>query len=416
MERIIAPKGTRDICYPEIRQWQRLEEQIRRFFSTYGYQEIRTPIFEHSELFSRGIGDETEVVLKEMYTFRDKGDRSLTLRPENTASVVRAAIEGQLFNTLFPLRFLYIGPMFRYDKPQKGRYRQFHQFGVEIFGEDHPFTDAEVIESAYRFLVDLGIQNTELLINSVGCPACRPAYLEALRTAAQPHEAQYCGDCRRKIQNNPLRIFDCKVSGCRELAQGLPLLSDHLCDACRSHHDQVKVGLDGLKVPYREDAMLVRGLDYYQKTAFEITSGHLGAQNALLGGGRYNGLIRQLGGGDVAGIGFAAGMERVLLHMPSQNEAVERPYYVAYQSPGEMDAALALAQELRVQGFPVLIDYGVKGLGKLLKRADRAGARLALILGEEEIAQGKVSIKIMADQKQVQIERKELVSWLKEQN
>jgi histidyl-tRNA synthetase len=416
MEKIIAPKGTRDICYPEIRQWQRLEERIRRFFAGYGYQEIRTPVFEHSELFSRGIGDETEVVLKEMYTFRDKGERSLTLRPENTASVVRAAIEGQLFNTLYPLRFLYIGPMFRYDKPQKGRYRQFHQFGVEIFGEDHPLTDAEVIESASRFLADLGIQNTELLINSVGCPACRPAYLEALRAAALPHEAAYCADCRRKIQNNPLRIFDCKVPGCRELAQELPLLSAHLCDDCRDHHRQVRLGLDQLGVPHREDPMLVRGLDYYQKTAFEITSNHLGAQNALLGGGRYNGLIRQLGGGEVAGIGFAAGIERVLLHMPPQAEETSSVIYVAYQSLGEMNAAMQLAQELRTQGFPVLIDYGVKGLGKLLKKADRAGAAMALILGEEEIAQGKVMVKMMAEQTQKQIERKELVSWLKEQN
>lgn len=416
MEKINAPKGTKDIYYPDIIRWQRLEERIRSFFAGYGYQEIRTPVFEHSELFCRGIGDETEVVQKEMYSFTDKGGRSLTLRPENTASVVRAAIECQLFNSLSPLRFLYIGPMFRYDKPQKGRYRQFHQFGVEIFAEDHPLIDAELIESAQRFLLELGIGGVELLINSVGCPACRPAYLEALRAAAEPQRPGFCGDCQRKIDKNPLRIFDCKVPGCRELAQGLPLLGAYLCDECRDHHEQLKTGLNQLAVPYREDAMLVRGLDYYQKTAFEITSNQLGAQNALLGGGRYNGLIRQLGGGDVSGIGFAAGMERVLLHMPEVETERERVVYVAYQSLQEMPAAMKLAQELRRHGLRVLIDYGVKGLGKLLKRADRSGAQLSVILGEEEIAKGLVTVKNMLEQTQKQIERKELVSWLKEQN
>ncbi len=416
MEKIIAPKGTKDIYYPDILQWQTLEERIRRFFASYGYREIRTPVFEHSELFTRSIGDETEVVQKEMYTFTDKGGRSLTLRPENTASVVRAAIEGQLFNALSPLRFLYIGPMFRYDKPQKGRYRQFHQFGVEIFGEDHPFTDTEVIESACRFLDSLGIRDTELLINSVGCPACRPVYLDKLRQAAEAHREEFCGDCQRKIDKNPLRIFDCKVPGCRELAGNLPLLGDDLCDECRDHHEQVKSGLDSLGVSYREDPMLVRGLDYYQKTAFEITGSHQGAQNALLGGGRYNGLIRQLGGGDVSGIGFAAGMERLLLHMPLSGNMEGKVVYIAYQSPEQMSESMGLARDLRAEGFTVLSEYGVKGLKKLMKRADRAGASLALILGEEEIAAGRVTVKIMSDQKQVQIDRKELVSWLREQN
>lgn len=416
MEKIIAPKGTRDIYYPDIVHWQALEEKIRGFFSGYGYQEIRTPIFESSELFSRGIGDETEVVQKEMYTFSDKAGRSLTLRPENTASVVRAAIEGQLFNSLSPLRFLYIGPMFRYDKPQKGRYRQFHQFGVEIFAEDHPLTDAELIESAHRFLTELGITGVELLINSVGCPVCRPAYLDALRQAALPHKDGFCMDCRRKIDSNPLRIFDCKVPSCRELAGDLPLLSGQLCGECREHHEQVRYGLETLSVPYREDAMLVRGLDYYQKTAFEITSTHLGAQNALLGGGRYNGLIRQLGGGDVSGIGFAAGMERVLLHMNLQEKPAFQRLYLAYQSHEQMGAALSLARDLRARGFEVLCEYGVKGLKKHLKRADRSGASWAVILGEEELARDLVTVKVMADQTQVQIDRKELFSWLQKQN
>lgn len=416
MEKIIAPKGTKDIFHPDILQWRNLEERILGFFSSYGYREIRTPLFEHSELFSRSIGDETEVVQKEMYTFVDKGGRSLTLRPENTASVVRAAIENQLFNRLSPLRFLYIGPMFRYDKPQKGRYRQFHQFGVEIFGEDHPFLDAELIESAHRFLTTLGIRNTELLINSVGCPVCRPLYLDRLRQAAEGHRPDFCADCQRKIDKNPLRIFDCKVPGCRELARELPLLGEELCDECREHHEGVKSGLDSLGVSYREDPMLVRGLDYYQRTAFEIVGGHEGAQNALLGGGRYNGLIRELGGGDVSGIGFAAGMERLLLHMPGNEQREEKGIYIAYQSLEQMPETLKMARELREEGFTVLSEYGVKGLKKLMKRADRAAAAITLILGEEEIAAGRVTVKSMSDQKQSQIERKELLPWLRKQN
>ena len=282
--KINAPKGTKDIFFPEVDKWQYVEQEIREFFSQFLYKEIRTPIFEHSELFQRGIGSETEVVQKEMYTFIDKGDRSVTLRPENTASVVRAAIEHNLFNTLFPLRFFYIGPMFRYEKPQKGRQRQFHQMGIEVFGDEGPGVDAEVIYGAFKFLERLNIKDIRLLINSVGCSDCRPGYIKKLEAEAERHHDSLCADCQRKIHTNPLRIFDCKNPKCIEVSERFPKITDHLCEECGTHFRGVRESLDLLEVEYTLNPRMVRGLDYYTKTAFEITSGQLGAQDSVLGG------------------------------------------------------------------------------------------------------------------------------------
>ncbi|MFH2107961.1 MAG: histidine--tRNA ligase [Chrysiogenia bacterium] len=413
MNEIKAPKGTRDIFAPEIQKWHDLENAIHAYYKKFLYQEIRTPIFEHSELFSRGIGSETEIVQKEMYTFSDKSDRSLTLRPENTASVVRAAIENNLFDTLSPLRFYYIGSMFRYDKPQKGRYRQFQQFGVEVFADDSPQVDAEVMFSAVDFLKKIGIEAMQLELNSVGCPQCRPDYLLVLRKAARAQESRLCSDCRRKVDGNPLRIFDCKLPACAEVAASLPLISDHLCGECRDHFAAVRETLSWMNVSFQLNPRLVRGLDYYTKTAFEITSGQLGAQNALLGGGRYNNLIRELGGPDMAAIGFAAGMERIILHLERLEPARPKIIFVAYEDQQWLAHAVQMAQVLREEGYPVYLDYQGKNLKKQFKKADRVAAAFTLILAENEIQSSSVSIKNMANQEQIKISLKELNEWLK---
>jgi histidyl-tRNA synthetase len=413
MNEIKAPKGTRDIFAPEIQKWHFLENAIHAYYKKFLYQEIRTPIFEHSELFSRGIGSETEVVQKEMYTFTDKSDRSLTLRPENTASVVRAAIENNLFENLVPLRFYYIGPMFRYDKPQKGRYRQFQQFGVEVFADDSPQVDAEVVFSAVDFLKKLKIENIRLDLNSVGCPQCRPAYLEILKKAARAAEGALCADCRRKIDGNPLRIFDCKLPACIEAADRFPLIGDHLCADCREHFAAVRETLSWMNVPFQLNPRLVRGLDYYTKTAFEVTSSQLGAQNALLGGGRYNNLIKELGGPDMAGIGFAAGMERIILHLEHLELSGRKTLFVAYGDPQWLPHAVQLAEVLREEGYPVYLDYQGKNLKKQFKKADRIAATFTLVLAEDEIQSNSVSVKNMATQEQIKISLKDLNAWLK---
>ena len=413
MNAIKAPKGTRDIFPPEIQKWQFLENAIHAYYQKFLYREIRTPIFEHSELFSRGIGSETEVVQKEMYTFTDKSDRSLTLRPENTASVVRAAIENNLFETLAPLRFYYIGPMFRYDKPQKGRYRQFQQFGVEVFADDTPQVDAEVIFSAVDFLKKLLIADIQLELNSVGCPQCRPSYLEVLRKAARAEESRLCADCRRKIDGNPLRIFDCKQHACTEITRRFPVIGDHLCAECRDHFAAVRKTLSWMNVSFQLNPRLVRGLDYYTKTAFEVTSGQLGAQNALLGGGRYNNLIKELGGPDMAGIGFAAGMERIILHLENLALPKAKSLFVAYGDSQWLAHAVQLAQVLREEGYPVYVDYQGKNLKKQFKKADKIAAAFTLVLAEDEIKSGSVSVKNMASQEQIKISLKDLNEWLK---
>lgn len=413
MSDIKAPKGTRDIFAPEIYKWQYLESAIRAYYGKYLYQEIRTPVFEHSELFSRGIGSETEVVQKEMYTFKDKAGRSLTLRPENTASVVRAAIENNLFETMTPLRFYYIGPMFRYDKPQKGRYRQFQQFGIEVFADDSPQVDAEVIFAAVDFLNKLGIEQVRLEVNSVGCPKCRPAYLQRLRQAAQAEADRLCDDCRRKIDTNPLRIFDCKQHACSGIAMSFPVIGDHLCAECGDHFAAVREALSWMNVPFLLNPRLVRGLDYYTKTAFEVTSGQLGAQNALLGGGRYDSLIRELGGPDTAAIGFAAGMERIILHLEQLEAPRPRTLFVACGDLKWLAHAMQLAQVLREEGYPVYLDFQGKNLKKQFKKADRIAAAFTLVLAEDEIRNDTVSVKNMTSQEQVKIPLKELNAWLK---
>lgn len=413
MSRISAPKGTRDIFLPDILSWHFLEDGIRDYYERFLYSEIRTPIFEHSDLFQRGIGGDTEVVQKEMYTFVDKANRSLTLRPENTASVVRACLENNLFNTVSPLRFYYIGPMFRYDKPQKGRFRQFHQFGIEVFDDDSPEVDAEVIYSAVRFLEYIGIKDTNLLLNSVGCLQCRPGYLRELAIAAAGNRESLCSDCQRKINSNPLRIFDCKNENCQQLAADLPKITDFLCGECYSHFSAVKLALAEIGITYVLDPLLVRGLDYYTKTAFEITSSQLGAQDSLLGGGRYNDLVKELGGPDMPGIGFAAGMERIILHLGEQLKAQKKVLVVVYQSADVKSHAIRLSFRLREAGYNAYLDYRSRNLKKQFKMADRLGADYTFIIGENELQSGKITLKDMSAQTQIQIVEKDLIEWLK---
>lgn len=414
MSKLNAPKGTKDIYSPEVEKWQYFEDQVRKYFKLYHYSEIRTPVFERSELFSRGIGSETEVVQKEMYTFEDKAGRSMTLRPENTASVVRALIEHNLMNELFPHRFFYIGPMFRYDKPQKGRYRQFHQFGVEVFGDNSPYVDAEVIFSALDFLESLGITGMELDINSVGCSNCRPDYLKKLSEAAEKEKNDFCGDCQRKIGTNPLRIFDCKVESCIVLAHQLPRITDHLCEECNTHYGEVKENLNLLGVRFNENTKLVRGLDYYTKTAFEITSSHLGAQNAILGGGRYNNLVKELGGQDLPGIGFSGGIERILLNMETIPADDTKQLFIAWQGEEAMAGAFKLSNELRKKGYPIFQDYSTKKLSKQLQKGIKINTDFALILAEDELKNNEISIKNIETREQITIKREELDQWLKE--
>lgn len=398
-------KGTRDILPEEVGKWQFVEDTARRIFARYGFREIRTPVFESTDLFARGIGEGTDIVSKEMYTFVDRGGRSLTLRPENTAPVVRSAIEHQLFQRVDGARLYYVGPMFRYERPQKGRMRQFHQIGVEVFGSEEPTVDAEVIEMAMSFLFGLGIAQPDLAVNSVGCQECREVFRGKFREFLSPLTDKLCQDCQRRFQENPLRILDCK-KGCTELTRSAPTLLDTLDPDCRAHFDRVLSYLNLLGIGYRVEPKLVRGLDYYTRTTFEILGGSLGAQNALLGGGRYDGLVRELGGPPVAGLGFASGLERLILSIPEEMpKSLRAPdLYVATRGEAAVEQALPLIRDLRHRGFWVEMDPSPsRSLKAQSRRAGNLGARYLLFLGENELAQGIFTVKNMESGKQMEL-------------
>ncbi|MEN6559191.1 MAG: histidine--tRNA ligase [Acidobacteriota bacterium] len=409
---LAAVKGTRDILPGEVEKWQALEALARTTFELYGFRELRAPVFEATELFEKGSGATSDVVTKEMYTFVDKGGRSLTLRPEYTPSVVRAIVEHRLDLEGAPLRFYFMGPMFRYDKPQKGRYRQFHQVDIEVFGEKDAAVDAEIIEMAHALLRKLGVAGTETLVNSVGCRACRPAYSAALREAAAKRKSELCPDCQRKAETNPLRIFDCKIEACREIAASFPSIQDYLCEECREHFRKLLACLDALKIPYKVDPRLVRGLDYYTKTTFEIVSAGLGAQNALLGGGRYDDMMKDFGGPDICGTGFAMGIERVL--SMAQIAAPKRKLvYLAYLGDEAKMAGLELARWLRANGVECLVEYKDRGMKAHFGRANKLGADWVLIVGENEMKSGRFALKDMATGRQVDGPREELLALLR---
>jgi histidyl-tRNA synthetase len=392
---IQAVKGTKDLLPDEIAAWHRIEGTARALFALYGYREIRTPIFEPTELFARGIGQETDIVSKEMYTFEDRDGGSLTLRPEATAGTVRAVIEHNLMNTDPALKVYTLGPMFRRERPQKGRYRQFHQVNVEVFGVTSPSIDVEVVEMALAYLEGCGLTQYELVLNSVGDAKCRPAYVETLRTALRGQKDKLCADCQRRTETNPLRVLDCKVPQDQPVIESLPRISDHLCDECRAHFAQVRRELELLGIPYRLSHRLVRGLDYYVRTTFEVLSGELGAQNSVLGGGRYDGLVKELGGPDIPGIGFALGMERLVMLIPPVPVAARCEVFLAPLVPEGRDFALRLQRQLRKAGVSAMTDHEGRGLKSQMKRADKLGARFVAILGEDEMAKARWTIRDM---------------------
>ena len=410
---LAAVKGTKDILPGEAEKWQALERLARETFELYGYRELRAPVFEATELFEKGTGSTSDVVTKEMYTFTDKAGRSLTLRPEYTPSVVRAIVEHRLDLQPEPMRYYYMGPMFRYDKPQKGRFRQFHQVDIEVFGEKDAAVDAEIIEMADSLLHKLGIAGTETLVNSVGCRKCRPAYSAALRAAAGKRRADLCADCQRKAETNPLRIFDCKVEACQAVARSFPLIQSYLCAECRDHFGKLLACLDFYKIPYRVEPRLVRGLDYYTKTTFEIVAAGLGAQNSILGGGRYDDMMKDFGGPDICGTGFAMGMERVLsvarLALPKR-----KSLYLAYLGDEPRRTGMELARYFRANGVECLVEFKDRGMKAHFGRANKLQAAWVLIVGEDEMRKGRFGLKEMGTGRQVDGTREELLALLRE--
>ncbi|MGI9860155.1 histidine--tRNA ligase [Moorella naiadis] len=391
------PRGTEDILPEEMDRWYLLEATAREVSRLYGYQEIRTPIFEHTELFNRGVGATSDIVEKEMYTFTDRGQRSLTLRPEGTAPVVRAFVEHSLEARGLPVKLFYLGPMFRYGRPQAGRLRQFHQFGVEAFGSQDPALDAEVIALAMDFYRRLELENLELHLNSVGCPNCRLAHREQLQAYLRPRREELCPTCQGRFERNPLRIFDCKSPACQEIIAGAPTVAAALCPDCAVHFQRVQGYLQALGIPFILDEHLVRGLDYYTNTAFEIMVGGIGAQSSIGGGGRYDGLVAELGGKQVPGIGFGLGLERVLLALAAQERELPRPggidVLVVTAGAGVDTAAVRLLADLRAAGIQADKDYLERSLKSQMKYAHRYPARLAVIMGEEELARGRAAVR-----------------------
>ncbi|HML34291.1 MULTISPECIES: histidine--tRNA ligase [Sporomusa] len=413
-----GPRGTKDILPDSSGYWQYIEQVIREVCHNFAYQEIRTPIFEHTELFLRGIGETTDIVEKEMYTFTDRGRRSLTLRPENTAAVVRSYLEHKLYAGPQPTKLYYIGPMFRYDRPQAGRYRQFHQFGVEALSAPGPAIDAEIISLAVEFLNKLGLNDLKLLINSVGCPACRPVYRSRLQEFFRDKLSHVCPDCQSRYDRNPMRILDCKNEACTVQSQGAPHMADCLCEECGSHFTGLQALLTAAGISFVLNPRLVRGLDYYTKTAFEIQYAPLGAQSAVCGGGRYDGLIAECGGQPTPGIGFAIGMERVLLALekqellPSVTNAIE--VFVAPLGQETQAAAFEILTELRRAGIAADMDFMNRSLKAQMKYANKYPARFVALIGEDELAQNKVMLKNMEAGSQELIDKADLISMITE--
>lgn len=414
MNKITAIRGFKDILPREAEFFGQIETFARDVFSRFGFREIRLPIMEKTELFQRGIGETTDIVEKEMYAFEDKDNEFISLRPEATASVIRAYVEHSLFASDPITKLFTIGPMFRRERPQKGRYRQFNQIDVELFGEEMPQADAETISMLTLFLKKCGLTNLSLEINSLGCPSCRPLFSQSVRDFLKGNENNLCPDCRRRIHTNPLRVFDCKVESCGSILTQAPLLLDFLCGECLGHFSEVKSLLDDLRIPYVVDARMVRGLDYYTKTAFEVKVDSLGAQNAVAGGGRYNGLVKSLGGPDVPGIGFAVGVERLMACLPAaQDSSFKLDLFIAALGERAQKLAFQYAYELRCAGWSVDMDYADKSLKALLKRADRLNSSHTLILGDREIIEKKGVLRNMTTKEQHDVDLDHLPGQLK---
>jgi histidyl-tRNA synthetase len=408
MSSIQKIKGFADLFDEDARAFTRMEEVARQTFGRYGFGELRIPVLERTELFAKGIGEDTDVVGKEMYTFTDRGDRSLTLRPEATAGALRAAIEASAVEPGRPTRLYTFGPMFRYERPQKGRMRQFHQIDAELLGSPEPQADVEVILMLEDFLSGLGLKDLCFELNSLGCRECRPVYRAALSEYFKALDAdRLCEDCRRRMDTNPLRVLDCKVPGCKALVADAPAIADHLCQGCKDHFAAVLGLIDKAGLAYTLNPRLVRGLDYYQRTTFEVTSGAIGAQTAVAGGGRYDGLVQLLGGPDAPGVGFACGMERLALLMDKE-EAPRPDFYLAVTDTREgsaaVDTAILLAHKLRRRGLSGDCDYQAGSMKSRMRAAGRSRARKCYIIGPEEFDAGQVAIKDMDEGGQIKID------------
>ena len=414
--KIQAIRGTRDILPPDSSRWLWLEEKCRGVLTRFGYSEIRTPIFEYTELFNKGTGETTEIVQKQMYTFLDRGGRSVTLRPEGTPSVARALIEHGLLRGSKVMKLYYFGPMFRHDRPQAGRYRQFDQLGAELIGAPGPEGDAESVHLHVSLLRALGLRQFAVKVNSVGCPECRPAYSGIIREALKDRVGELCEDCVERLQKNPLRILDCKVEGCRRIAASVPPISGSLCSDCSRHFEKLKTLLESIGIEFEEDPGLVRGLDYYTRAAFEIHHGRLGAQSALGGGGRYDNLIALYGGVPTPAVGFAAGLDRILLAV--EEEGVTIPIdtgvdaYVVAVGEATRDKCFSIAAWLR-EDLKVELDLGRRSLQSQMKTAGSAGARFAIIVGEDEMASGVLTVKDMTTGQQEKVPEVDVSGYLK---
>lgn len=412
---IKAIRGFNDILPNDVGKWQFVEKTAREVFEAFGFREIRIPILEKTELFTRGIGEATDIVEKEMYTFLDKSGNSLTLRPEATASIARAYLEHKLYISESISKLYFIGPMFRYERPQKGRYRQFYQIDAEVFGVSDPMIDAEVIIMLMHFLKKVGLEMIELQINSLGCKECRPRYREKLKIFLEKDSFKLCEDCVRRVKTNPLRIFDCKVQTCQEIIEEAPKVSEYLCGECQEHFGQVKRYLDLVGITYSINPKMVRGLDYYTRTTFEVISTQLGSQNAVSGGGRYDNLFQDIGGIDIPGIGFAIGMERLLSLLQNDENFVKYPdLFIAAIGEDASKEAFKLINQFHLNGIWAEMDYESKSLKSQMRRADKLNATYVVIIGEDELKRGKVILRNMKNKSQEEVSLNNIFEVVKE--
>ena len=411
-----APKGTKDILPEQVYKWQYVEEKFAELCERYGFKEIRTPVFEHTELFTRGVGDTTDIVQKEMYTFEDHGHRSITLKPEGTSPAVRAFIEHKQYAEVQPTKYYYVTPCYRYEKPQAGRLREFHQFGIETFGTGDMLADAEVICFANDFLGEMGVTDIRLRINSVGCPECRKKHREALKDFLKPNYDKLCNTCKDRYERNPMRIIDCKSPECQEIVKGAPMMIDYLCDDCREAFEDLQRNLDALGIEYEVDPTIVRGLDYYTKTAFEFVTDAIGAQGTVCGGGRYDHLVEEVGGPPIPGVGFGLGIERLLLLMENLGVEIPEPdavdAFIAVMGDEAKAWGLKLLRELRQKGLSVQMDTLARNVKGQFKYANRLGARYTVVIGDDEIKAGVVSLKEMATSEQREVKMENLAGEL----
>ena len=413
-----APRGTKDITPKDAYKWNYVENKFREICSLFGYEEMRTPVFEHTELFKRSVGDTTDIVQKEMYSFTDKGGRDITLKPEGTAGVVRAFIENKLYADTQPTKLFYITPCFRYERPQAGRQRQFHQFGIEALGSDKPSLDAEVIALAVQFFTEVGLKDLAVSINSVGCPTCRAEYNARLKEYLDKKSDVLCETCLERKDKNPMRVIDCKNPTCKENLNDIPFMVDHICDDCKDHFEKLQTYLKEMDINFVVDKTIVRGLDYYKKTAFEIISNDIGSQSTVCGGGRYDGLVEQLGGPKgVSGIGFALGAERLLLTMENNNIEIENPYatdiFIVTIGDEAKTKSFKLLKDLRTNHISAENDHLDRSVKAQFKYSDKINAKFTIVIGDDELANDTATLKNMSTSEQITIKLSEIVQELK---